>query len=112
MLSFDSLINVGYLLGGIVCSVVLHTSRMAQPALVYFCPIMLVVVVPCAYLRGGLSELRNLWNCVLPPASDGAVFSSNGANVGGDISLSDTTVAMKIDSEKNDLVLREQHPNV
>ena len=102
-----------------MCFLVLHTTRMAQPALVYFCPIMLAVVVLSTYIRGGLGELRNLWDSVLPPVSDGGdhevVFSLNGTNgTASGMPLSDTGVGVKIegDGEKNDLILPEQHLNI
>ncbi|VDN97056.1 unnamed protein product [Rodentolepis nana] len=57
---------VGYLLGGLVVCIVLFGTRMAQPALLYLCPITLLTTVLCAYFRGGVTELRNLWSGKLP----------------------------------------------
>lgn len=48
---------------------VLFTTKMAQPALLYLCPLTLGTTVFCAYLRGGLVELRNLWNSNFPMPS-------------------------------------------
>ncbi|EUB62988.1 Signal peptide peptidase-like 2A [Echinococcus granulosus] len=57
---------LGYILGGVVVSLVLFITKMAQPALLYLCPFTLAVTVVSAYMRGGVVELHNLWTTNLP----------------------------------------------
>ncbi len=59
----------GYALGGVVVASVLFGTRMAQPALLYLCPLTLGGAVLCAYLRGGRAEVRGLWMTNLPSPS-------------------------------------------
>ncbi|KAM3179539.1 hypothetical protein ACTXT7_000428 [Hymenolepis weldensis] len=65
-LDTDFLKNKSYVLGGLVVSIALFSTKMAQPALLYLCPLTLGTTVLCAYCRGGITELRNLWSGGLP----------------------------------------------
>lgn len=75
------LFPIGYLLGGLVVSTVLFTTKMAQPALLYLCPLTLGTTVLCAYLRGGLTELRSLWAANLPTPT--LIFDGDSGNASG-----------------------------
>nr|CDS31721.1 abhydrolase domain containing protein 8 [Hymenolepis microstoma] len=67
----------GYLLGGLVVCIVLFNTKMAQPALLYLCPITFLTTVLCAYFRGGVTELRNLLSGDLPaPTLDNITAAS------------------------------------
>ncbi|KAM7537249.1 hypothetical protein Aperf_G00000075775 [Anoplocephala perfoliata] len=80
---------IGYLLGGLVVFTVLFSTKMAQPALLYLCPLTLGTTVLCAYLRGGITELRNLWTSNLPTPD--LMLASNNGNIGGDGGVSSIT---------------------
>ncbi|KAL5110587.1 Signal peptide peptidase-like 2B [Taenia crassiceps] len=81
---------MGYVLGGVVASLVLFSTKMAQPALLYLCPFTLVVTVISAYMRGGVVDLHNLWITNMPAlayphgetnnATEGQPAASKGAD--------------------------------
>ncbi|VDM16471.1 unnamed protein product [Hydatigera taeniaeformis] len=94
--------SVGYVLGGVAVSIVLFTTKMAQPALLYLCPFTLLATIVSAYIRGGVVELRNLWSTNLPtpapPLSsmNNASGDQSGASDGVD-EAPNSTSTVKID---------------
>lgn len=58
----------GYCMGGLVVATVLFTTKAAQPALLYLCPLTLGFTVLSAWIHGGRNEVQELWFSRLPSA--------------------------------------------
>ncbi|VDK43600.1 unnamed protein product [Taenia asiatica] len=105
---------MGYVLGGVAVSLVLFSTKMAQPALLYLCPFTLATTVISAYLRGGAVELHNLWTTNMPstahPLNDtnNASEEQPGASDGVD-GVPDSPPVVKIDGKAKDAFHRSRY---
>lgn len=104
----------GYVLGGVAVSLVLFSTKMAQPALLYLCPFTLAVTLMSAYMRGGVAELHNLWTTNMPaPAhpiagTNDALEEQPGVSDGVDDPPNSPSV-VKIDGGGEDAFHRDQY---
>nr|CDS16851.1 signal peptide peptidase 2A [Echinococcus granulosus] len=103
---------LGYILGGVVVSLVLFITKMAQPALLYLCPFTLAVTVVSAYMRGGVVELHNLWTTNLPAPLH--ALNASGEQLGASNSVDGPLVlpsVVKIDGKGEGVFHLDQYQN-